>query len=58
MFFTAKMPSVQCQRKYEYLGAFFVPGCFLVVVVGQGSQCLLRHGQDQKLLQTYSHYVW
>ena len=51
-------PSVLCRRKYEYLRALFVPGCFLVVLVGQGRQCLLPHCQDQKLLQTYSHYFW
>jgi hypothetical protein len=51
-------PSVLCQRKYEYLRALFAPGCFLVVLVGQGRQCLLRHCQDQKLLRTYSHYFW
>ena len=50
--------SVLCQRKYEYFWTLFVPGCFLVVLVGQARQCLLRHCQDQKLLQTYSDYFW
>jgi hypothetical protein len=38
--FRVPAPVSGAREKNEYLRALFVPGCFLVVLVGQGRQCL------------------